>query len=218
MSDAVVILGGTFDPVHVGHLTAADALRAQVGARATWLVPSAVPPHRSRPRASAADRLAMVRLAVAGRPGLVACDIEVARGGPSYTLDTVLALRQRHPEIGLWLALGADAARGLRRWDRVEQLLEQVQLLLYDRPGTPALDPRALEGLVVPGCWRRVAIATPDVSATRVRARLRRGDPCLDVVPEAVARYIAERHLYRGPAAVDPLARPPGGPGPGPLG
>lgn len=200
----MVLLGGTFDPVHDGHVVAAGALRAAVGAAAAWLVPSAVPPHRRPPVASAADRLELVRLAVTAEPGLLACDREVVRGGVSYTVDTVADLQGRDPDTRFWLALGADAARSLAGWERAGELARRVRFLLYDRPGVAPLDPGALAGILVPGGWERAAIAVPAISATQVRARLARGDACDDVLPPPVAAHIAARGWYRSPGGKGP--------------
>ncbi len=197
----VVLFGGTFDPVHNGHLAAARGLRDAIGAEATWLVPSCRPPHRRRPRASPSDRLRMVELAVADQPGVVACDREVVRGGISYTHDTVVELRARHPGIRFWLGLGADAARGLATWHRARELLDLVSVLLYDRPGIAPLGTASLGALVPPGRLSRVVIDAPAISATQVRHRLAAGDPCRDVLPPAVAADIAAHGRYRGPAA-----------------
>ncbi|HUY96919.1 MAG TPA: nicotinate (nicotinamide) nucleotide adenylyltransferase [Verrucomicrobiae bacterium] len=202
MTETVVLLGGTFDPVHLGHLAAAEGLSAAVAAEATWLVPSYMPPHRPAPAAPAGDRLEMVQLAVADRPRLGVSACEVERRGVSFTRDTVAQLQARHPGVHFWLGLGADAARGLPTWDHVDELLQRVPLLLYERPGAPPLAPGWLRGRDEPTGLTRVVIDTPAVSATGVRARLGRGDRCDDVLPAAVAAYIAAHGLYRerGPA------------------
>ncbi len=199
---AVLLFGGTFDPVHLGHLAAADQLRARTGAGAAWLVPSARPPHRRPPVASAPDRLRMVELAVAQRPGLSACPLEVERGGRSYTVDTVAALRAAHPGTRLLLALGADAARALGRWREPERLLALAELVVYDRPGVPPMGAGPGPGLLQGGgAWHHVgAIEAPALAATTIRRRLRAGDPCVDALPPAVAAYIQARGLYRSGA------------------
>ncbi|HUY61779.1 MAG TPA: nicotinate (nicotinamide) nucleotide adenylyltransferase [Candidatus Dormibacteraeota bacterium] len=198
-SAVVLLFGGTFDPVHLGHLAAADQLRARTGAGAAWLVPSAQPPHRRAPEAPPQDRLRMVELAVADRPGLIACPLEVERGGRSYTVDTLAAVRAAHPTARLLLALGADAARALGRWRQPERLLALAELVVYDRPGVAPMGAGPGPDLP-PGewAWHHVgAIDAPALAATAIRRRLRAGDACADALPPAVAAYIRARGLYR---------------------
>src|SRR5260221_8206331 len=107
----VVVLGGTFDPIHAGHLAILEQVRSSVDADEAWLVPTATPPHRRPALASVGDRLDMVRAAALGHPDVRVVDYEVERGGPSYTVDTLDELERRHPRVRFWLTLGADAAR-----------------------------------------------------------------------------------------------------------
>ena len=116
--EPIALLGGTFDPVHYGHLRFADAVRRELGLHDVRLVPSALPPHREPAHARAADRLAMLDLAVREFPGLVVDAREIVRGGRSYTVDTLEALRREHPATPLVLLVGADAFRGLPAWHR----------------------------------------------------------------------------------------------------
>lgn len=195
------VVGGTFDPVHEGHLALAEAARACAGLDRVLLVPAAVPPHRPPATAPAADRLAMVRLAAAGRPGLEVSALEVGRAGPSYTLATLLDLRAAHPEAELYLVLGWDAARELRTWHRPEAVLALARLVIVARPGAGLPTERELqEAGIDPASAVLCAGPTPDVSATRVRALLSVGDPAAGLLAPAVARYIEEHGLYRGAA------------------
>jgi nicotinate-nucleotide adenylyltransferase len=213
----VALLGGTFDPVHYGHLRLADAVRRALGLAEVRLVPARDPPHRVSPMASAPDRLAMLKLAVAEFPGLVVDDRELHREGKSYTVDTLTALRREFPARPLLLLLGADAFRGLPTWHRWRDLFDLAHLVVVERPGVdleaglPApllavLRERLVagpEGLLTrpAGAILRQPIAPLDVSATEIRehiatradaAEMNRG-----LLPPAVLAYIDLHHLYR---------------------
>jgi nicotinate (nicotinamide) nucleotide adenylyltransferase len=132
------ILGGTFDPVHVGHLVAAVNAKHALDLDRVLLVVANEPWQKvgSRPVTSAADRLALVAAAVEGVEGLEASGIEIERGGPSYTADTVAELKDRWPDVELDLIVGADAAAGLGEWERIEEVRSKVVLVVVNRPGT----------------------------------------------------------------------------------
>lgn len=185
------ILGGTFDPIHNGHLAVARQAREQLGLESVLLVPSFQPPHREAPTAGPQDRLAMTRLAVQGQPGLEAADVEVRRGGVSYTVDTLRDLRLMRPESDLVLLLGYDAAREVADWHQPEALPGLARLAVFNRtgaaPGTPA---------ELPAGALRLEVESPDVSATAVRERLARGEDLDGMVPASVLVYIRERGLY----------------------
>lgn len=185
---ATGILGGTFDPVHNGHLAVATQCRALLGLAQVRLVPAAEPPHRPPPTAPAADRLAMVRLAVGDREGLVVDDIEVSRGGPSYTVDTLCRLRDSG--VGpLVLLLGHDAAVELADWHRAVELPGLAQLVVFNRSG-PA------NGRPLPVGATEVKLDSPAVSATELRRRLAAGEAVSGMLPASVLAYIVERGLY----------------------
>jgi len=132
------ILGGTFDPVHLGHLDAASQLRVAVGLTEVWLMPNCRPPHKvSPPVASPGQRLQMVELGIRGLPGLRACDLEVERGGVSYTVDTLRALRAEWPETVFTLLLGFDAALQIGAWHEVATILREASFVIFSRPPTP---------------------------------------------------------------------------------
>lgn len=212
------VLGGTFDPVHFGHLRAAEEIADLFGLERVMLVPAAQNPlRRGAAGASPEARLEMARLAVEGNPRLLAADLEVRRGGPSYTIDTLEELAGRLPETALVLAMGADAWREFGSWRRSEAVLLLADIAVMTRPGSPAPDfpggllaplPPALRsayrpegGLLRHPSGRTIAAApvTPlDISATRVRALAASGKSLRYLVPDAVAEYIAGRGLYRG--------------------
>jgi nicotinate-nucleotide adenylyltransferase len=193
------ILGGTFDPVHNGHLAAAGQLRSAADLDQVWLMPNATPPHRSAaPVASAADRMRMVELAVAGHPGLRASRIEVDRGGISYTVDTMRQLAREFPAHRFAFLLGSDAALQIRSWHEADALLAQASFVIFNRPET-ALAPQTLHELgFAPARSRVVHVDTPTVAAHHVRDRLARGVSIDDLVPALVADYIRAHALYRG--------------------
>ena len=206
MTRRVVVLGGTFDPVHLGHLAAAEQARDLLGADEAWLVPSGRPPHRAPALASAGDRLAMLRVAVAGRERLRVLDTELRRPGPSYTVDTLDELEAEHPDAELWFALGTDAAREIATWHRREELLRRARFLLLNRGGGGEVDAAGAARLGFdPGRTRIVHIDSPPISATEVRRRAAEGRGTEGLVPGPVFRLIAERGLYRPVAG----SRPP---------
>jgi nicotinate-nucleotide adenylyltransferase len=192
------IMGGTFDPVHNGHLAAARQLRDVADLVEVWLIPNAMPPHRSAaPVASADDRLRMVHLAVDGQPGLLPSALEVDRGGASYTLDTVGELARRFPERRFAILLGSDAALQIRSWHQADALLDVAHFVIFNRPET-TLAPQTLHELgFAPARTQIVHLDTPAIAAHQVRDRLARGAPIDDLVPAAVADYIRSHHLYR---------------------
>jgi nicotinate-nucleotide adenylyltransferase len=213
----VALLGGTFDPIHYGHLRFADAVRRALGLSQVRLVPARDPPHRDRPKAPAADRLAMLKLAVAEFPGLVVDDGELRREGKSYTVDTLTTLRREFPDHPLLLLLGADAFRGLTTWHRWRELFDLAHLVVVERPGVdletelppPLLailrerlvaDPESLLSRPA-GAILRQPIAPLDVSATEIREHIARGAGAAEMnrglLPPAVLAYIDLHHLYR---------------------
>jgi nicotinate-nucleotide adenylyltransferase len=191
-------MGGTFDPVHNGHLAAARQLRDVAGLDEVWLMPNATPPHRTAaPVASAVDRLRMVQLAIDGQPGLVASALEVERGGISYTIDTVRELARAFPGRPFVILLGSDAALQIRSWHDADALLDEARFLIFNRPET-TLAPQTLYELgFKPTRTQIVHLDTPAIAAHQVRDRLARGAPIDDLVPAAVADYIRTHHLYQ---------------------
>ncbi len=229
-ASALGILGGTFDPIHCAHLELARELRAALPLSAVRLVPAGDPPHRSVPVASSADRLAMVELALAGRPGLEVDAREVRRNGPSYTVVTLEELRKEDPARALALIVGADAFLGLPMWHRWRELFELAHLVVVARPGV-ALDLARAPALLPEWESRRTddgnsLLATPagsivmqpvtahDISATAIRRELARGTAGVDAVrgllPSSVLAYIERNQLYRPPPC--PSERSPGSP------
>ncbi len=205
------VLGGTFDPVHIGHLRGALEVAELMGLDELRLTPSARPPHREAPQVSAVDRLAMVECAVAGVVPLVVDDRELQRDKPSYTIDTLELMRaELAAEDRLFLLLGWDAFCGLPTWHRWEELLQHCHILVLQRPDADSEPPDALRNLLAarsvsdplalqgPGGQITFVWQTPlAVSATQIRNLLASGKSVRFLVPDAVLAYIDAHGLYR---------------------
>lgn len=192
------IVGGTFDPIHVGHLALARAARDCAQLDRVLLIPAAIPPHRGPAVAAGDDRLEMTRRAAAGEDGLEVSDIELRRQGASYTVDTLRELSSANPEDELYLVLGWDAARELRSWHEPREVAELARLVVVGRPGLrmPGASELRAAGLDP----ERVVLCpqtTPDVSATDLREALAGGGSTHGLLPPRVAEYIQDRGLYR---------------------
>ncbi|WKE66630.1 nicotinate-nucleotide adenylyltransferase [Gallaecimonas kandeliae] len=204
------LFGGTFDPIHNGHLRLAVEVLEAFGLESLSLLPNKAPPHRAQPLADAGQRLAMARLAVEGVPGLKVDDIELRRAGHSYTVDTLEAFAGEHPGRPLLFVMGMDSLLSFTSWHRWQRILELASLAVCCRPGH-LLDPLALdtrlasclgEGPVTgPGAIRALTTTELAISATDIRARIAQGQRLDFLVPQAVAQYIEAQGLYRTPAA-----------------
>jgi nicotinate-nucleotide adenylyltransferase len=212
------MLGGTFDPIHYGHLRLAAEVKTALSLPEVRLIPARSPPHRNPPVAAAAHRLAMTALGCAEFAGLAADGREVEREGPSYTLQTLEALRAEQPALPIALLIGADSFAGLTQWWRWERLFTLAHFVVVERPGAtpaalampPALevhwqrrlttDPARLERTLA-GSIVRVNITPQPIAATAIRAALARGtDGRAEVrglLPAAVLDYIDRNQLYR---------------------
>ena len=186
----VGVFGGSFDPIHHGHLLIARVIAETLGLDQVRFVPAREQPlKREGHRSSATHRSAMVALAVDDEPGFALESIELDRPGPSYTVDTLRALREREPELDPVLLLGADAAAELPRWKEGDAVLRLARVAVFTRAG--------IEAPVIPGIWRRVNVPAIEISATAIRARARAGQSLRYWVPDAVAEYVAAHGLYR---------------------
>jgi nicotinate-nucleotide adenylyltransferase len=186
------LFGGSFDPVHHGHLIVAQVAREQLGLEVLRFVPAREQPlKRGQHHSSAEHRLAMLSLAVAGTSGFAVETAELNRPGPSYTVDTLRHLRRRHPGAELVLLLGADAALELPAWHEAEQVPELARIVVFGRPGSTRSS--------MAGAFGRIDVPAINISATDVRARVRRGLSVRYWVPDAVAEYISAHRLYLDP-------------------
>jgi nicotinate-nucleotide adenylyltransferase len=190
------LFGGTFDPVHTGHLILAESLLGDAGLDSILFVPASVPPHKPEGAASLAeDRLAMVRLAIDGNPGFRASDIELRRTGASYTVDTLAELQASNDwtDAEWFLILGADMLADLPNWRNPDEIVRRASLLVMERPG--------FERQTIQTSFSRAAsfVRTPllDISSTQVRKRIREGLSIRYWVPADVGTYIREKGLYR---------------------
>ena len=191
------IMGGTFDPIHLGHVAMAEAAADCAGLDRVLLVPAGVPPHRGAATAPAADRLAMVRLAAAGHPRLDVSDIELRRPGPSYTLDTLRAVARARPGSELYLLLGWDAAREIRAWHAPDEVLRLARPVVVSRPGYPAPTERDLGSAGIEPTWAILCdVPTPDVESTDVRRLVLNGGSLAGLVDPAVEAYLRRHRLY----------------------
>jgi len=197
---SVAVLGGTFDPIHAGHLAILDQVRRAVGAGEAWLIPTARPPHRRPTHASPEDRLAMTVAAAAGLPGVRVLDVEIRRDGLSYTIETLDELERDHPGVELWFTLGADAARELPAWHRAVELLGRARFILVNRSGVPPIDVAEARALGFDMARTALlAVDSPPVSATEIRRRVAAGETIAGMLPPAVAAIVRERGLYARP-------------------
>jgi nicotinate-nucleotide adenylyltransferase len=212
------LLGGTFDPFHFGHLDAAEAAQRALALDEMLVLPSHDPPHRPiDPHASAYHRFALVALAINGRDNWRTSDMEVSRGGPSYSADTLRALHAAGWEgTQIFFILGADAFAEIATWREYPAVLDLAHFAVVARPGTtldaaasriaelrPRMQPAT--GATIRGAQTRIFLVearTRDISSTAIRTRLSAGLPIDDLVPAAVARHITQHRLY---AAVDHL-------------
>lgn len=211
MGKRIGLLGGTFDPVHIGHLRGALEVAESMQLDELRLTPSARPPHRDTPQVSALDRLAMVEYAVAGVSPLVVDDRELKRDKPSYTIDTLEQMRaELAADDQLFLLLGWDAFCGLPTWHRWEELLQHCHILVLQRPDADVEPPDELRNLLAarsesdptamsgPAGHISFVWQTPlAVSATQIRQLLASGKSVRFLVPDAVLAYIEAHDLYR---------------------
>ena len=203
------VFGGTFAPIHAGHLRLARAARRQLGLSRVLFIPAANPPLREAPGLPAARRRRWVELAIAGEKGFVLDDRELGRKGPSYTVDTLMSLRREHPREPLCLLLGQDAARRLPRWHRWRSLPALAHLVFFQRPGQPVHFTGALAALLrgrrarstaqlrarPAGLWWRAAMPPVSLSGSDLRRRLAAGLTVRGSIPEAVLDDFTRKDL-----------------------
>lgn len=218
MSQKLGIFGGTFNPIHYGHLAAAEEVRNRLKLDRVLFIPSFLPPHKQEEDApSAAQRMEMVRLATAGNPNFRPSDIEIKRGGRSYTIDTVEALRQTHPGTELTFITGLDSFLDIQTWHDWEKLLTLCGFAVLSRPGYRFVDlmkinfmkhaekelikldrGELMHAVVRSGAFTVCLelITLYDISSTDIRRRVKEGGSIKYLLPEAVETYIIENKLY----------------------
>jgi nicotinate-nucleotide adenylyltransferase len=196
MGQRIGIFGGTFDPIHVGHLVAAVNARHAVGLDRVIMMVANVPWQKAGMRvvSTPADRLGLVEAAVGDVEGLEAGRMEIDRGGESYTADTLAQLRRADPEAELFLIIGWDVAQVLTTWERYEEVQRLATLVVVNRPGSPHPTQLTEAG------WRVVEVTVPnlEISSSDLRARAADGRPLDYLIPEAGVRFIRARGMYAG--------------------
>jgi nicotinate-nucleotide adenylyltransferase len=212
LSAAIGILGGTFDPIHFGHLRMADELARSLSLDVVRFIPAGLPPHRATPRTDAIHRLEMTRLAIAGNPRFVLDDREVRSPRASYTVDTLTSLRgELGRDLPIWLLMGADAFLGLTTWKEWKQLFELANIAIAHRPGYRLTQSDALPDPLRKELEQRrcdsppsapagnillQAVTALDISATAIRQHLSSGTGARYLLPDPVLNYIQQHHLY----------------------
>ncbi len=200
------ILGGTFDPIHNGHLHIATRVQSRLGLEQVQLMPCALPVHRDRPHALAAQRRAMIELALTGRPDFSVNSLEIDRQGPSYMVDSLREMRRRG-DTALALLLGADAFNGFARWKQPREILDLAHLVVCIRPGVEVdSDMFSDHRINMPeqlmkwpaGAILVLEVDAIDCSSSAVRAALSAGDVPRQWLNPGVADYIENNHLYLG--------------------
>lgn len=192
------LFGGTFDPIHLGHLILAEACREACGLDRVWFVVAGVPPHKKGERTPVSDRLEMVRIAIAGNSAFEVSEIEAQSSGPHYSIDTLERIREQRPGDDLFFLIGADSLRDLPTWRAPERIAALAGLVVVNRPG---IDPEILEDLpdfgpgTIPA--RRVDIPPVGIASTDLRRRLARGESVRYQIPRGVEAYIRAQCLYQ---------------------
>ncbi len=200
MSDHIGVYGGTFDPVHIAHLAAAEAARESAGLSTILFVPNNRQPLKVEgPYASGPQRLRMVQAAIAGNPAFRASDVELRQDGPSYTIATMDALARQFPGARLRFLLGLDAALGLAAWRQPARLIEDYRPIIMSRPGWSEPDWQGLER-IHPGARSLLQIVTVPalaIASSELRARIGAGHTVRYLIPDPVINLIEKEGLYR---------------------
>ena len=197
------LYGGSFDPVHYGHLLLAECCREQCRLDAVWFTPAAVPPHKQdRTLSPANDRIEMLKLAIGGHEAFSVYLGEVERGGVSYTVDTLERLHTEHPRDEWFVLMGADSLADLPNWRAPERICQLAIPVVVRRAGSPEVDDQVLSRLMSPerlalARQHRVTMPVIDLSASDLRSRVAAGQSIRYRTPRAVEKYIETHGLYR---------------------
>ena len=204
------LFGGTFDPIHLGHLILAEQCRESCGLDRVWLVVAGSPPHKPGGRTAVGHRLEMARIAIAGQPAFAVSDIEATRPGPHYSVETLESIRRDHPGDELFFLIGADSLADLPSWREPERIAQLATIVVVNRPGLEEVDPARLPDFG-PGAHRLVAVTIPPVglSSSDLRRRLAASRSIRYMVPRGVEAYIEAHGLYRSRAGGQDQASDP---------
>lgn len=183
----VGILGGTFDPPHIGHLFIAEEVRLALKLSEVWFIPSYGQPHKNQAEAMPSDRLEMTRLATTSNPNFTVNPIEINRLGKSYTFDTIETLKKKHPAVKFYFIIGADMVENLPKWYKISELMQRVTFVGVTRYGYTLKTPYRI---------KQVEIPRLEVSSSMIRKRLAKGQQCRYIIPGSVQDYIKENQLY----------------------
>ena len=207
------VLGGSFDPVHYGHLRLAIELLQDLALSEMRLIPCGVPPHRAPLVASNAQRVAMLQAAIVGEQGLVVDERELRRSGPSYTVDTLTSLRSELGDVPLCLIMGKDAFIHLHTWHRWHELIELAHIVVAERPGCDKrvegevaqmfskhrVDSQVPLGKAAAGCILPWPVPALDISSSRIRALCAAGQSIRYLMPDAVREIVLSQQIYKQP-------------------
>lgn len=188
MVKKVGIMGGTFDPPHLGHLLIANDVQHCLSLDEVWFMPNHIPPHKQSDSITSTEhRLEMIKAAIGDRPSFLLQSIELEREGPSYTYDTILLLKEKHPTIDFHFIIGADMVEYLPKWHKIKELVKLVKFVGVKRPGYS-----------IETAFPVIEVETPqfEVSSTLIRQRVKEGRSSHYLVPEQVRRIIEEKKLY----------------------
>lgn len=181
------IIGGTFDPVHTGHLFIANEVRERLALDQIWFIPNKIPPHKERMVTSSEHRLEMIRLAIMGNEYFKVNSLEIDREGRSYTFDTITLLKEMYPDYSFYFIIGGDMVEYLPKWYNIDELSNIVQFVGVTRVGYELDTPYSVEILELP---------TFEISSSMVRERVQDNQTIMYLVPDSVREYIKEHQLY----------------------
>lgn len=190
----VGIMGGTFDPIHIGHMLVAEAARDTYQLDEVWFMPSHIPPHKQKSSVTGQMRLEMTAEAVSGHPFFRTLNVEVERGGTSYTVDTVTELRRIYPHIEFTFIVGADMVNYLPKWHRIDELAEMLDFIGVNRPGSE-LDVKKLP-VFLQDVVKIADMPLVDISSSMIRKRAAGGQSIRYMVPDSVYDYIVRSGIY----------------------
>jgi nicotinate-nucleotide adenylyltransferase len=192
------LFGGTFDPIHLGHLILAEQCREACGLDRVWFVVAGSPPHKTGDRTAVADRLEMVRIAVAGHPAFEVSELEAGRPGPHYSVETLEAVRRERPDDDLFFLIGADSLADLPHWRQPDRIARLATIVVVNRPGIDPPGPSPTLDLG-PDAHPLVSVTIPPIGIAShdLRRRLAEGRSIRYQVPRGVEAYIAANSLYR---------------------
>jgi len=195
------VFGGSFDPIHFGHLILAEQCREQAKLDEVWFIPAARPPHKlDQPPSPFEQRLRMLHLALDGQAGFRVDELEAERPGPSYTADTLDELHRRHPGNSWWLLIGSDTLPDLPQWYQPQRIVARAGLIVMERPGWPVMETEELKArLKLPDVVlriERVNVPLVELASKDIRRRLRNGSSIRFMVPREVEDYLHKHKLY----------------------